>query len=82
VSKDALLIIKYREKDMKLETLEALQSFVMAVKHSPATESDLDLMLAGDELDSLLESEIEIQKKLSSAFSDKDLPEFLKRQSS
>lgn len=72
----------YREKNMKLETLKALQDFVMAVKHSPATESDLDLMLAGDELDALLESEIELQKKLNSVFSDEDLPEFLKRQSS
>lgn len=67
---------------MNLKTLEALQAFVMAVKHSPAKESDVDIMLAGDELDALLESEIELQKKLNSVFDDNNLPEFLKRQSS
>ena len=67
---------------MNLKTLEALQTFVMEVKYSPATVSDLDLMKAGDELGSLLESEIELQKKLNAVFSDEDLPEFLKRQSS
>ena len=67
---------------MNIETLKALQDFVVAVKHSPATESDLDLMQAGDALDSLLESEIQLQKKLNSVLDDSDLPCFLQRQSS
>jgi len=56
---------------MKLETLEALKSFVIHVK---CNVFDDDIDIAASKLESLLESEIEIQKKRD------DFSEFLNRQ--
>ena len=71
---------------MKLETLEALQLFVMEVKHMTINDNNADIQKAGDELDSMLEHEINIKKAIK--FVDQDesidldnIPEFLKRQS-
>ena len=66
---------------MKLETLEALQAFVISVSHS--LDHDHSLHIEASTLDSLLEDEINLKKKLNSVYSGscEDFPEILKEQS-